>query len=58
MGISLAQTVGTATEALSRQRFVGTVTSQLESLRQDPEAWTEYLAEAETTSVSDGIAPN
>ena len=42
-------------EALWRQRFANEVMRQLDELRQDPEAWKEYLREAEETHVADGI---
>ena len=31
------------------------VAQQFENLCRDPEAWASYLAEAETTSVADGV---
>lgn len=54
-GASLIETVRDATEALSRQRFAHQVAAELDKLRQDPQAWDAYLAEADDTSVSDGI---
>jgi hypothetical protein len=54
-GASLIETVRDATEALSRQRFARQVAAELEELRQSPEAWETYLAEADDTSVSDGV---
>jgi hypothetical protein len=54
-GASLIETVRDATEALSRQRFAHQVAAELDKLRQDPQAWEAYLAEAEETSVSDGV---
>lgn len=53
---SLVATVRDAAEALWRQRFAREVMRQLNELRQDPEAWQEYLAEAEDTYVADGIS--
>ncbi len=52
---SLIDTVREAVEALRRQRFAGQVASQLAELHSDPAAWKAYLAEAEETSVTDGI---
>lgn len=52
---SLVATVRDAAEALWRQRFAREVTKQINELRQDPEAWQEYLAEAEEIHVTDGI---
>ena len=54
-GTSLVDTVRDAAEALHRQRFAHQVAAELAELHQDPEAWAAYLAEAEATSVSDGI---
>ncbi|MCY3634117.1 MAG: hypothetical protein OXH23_00750 [bacterium] len=53
---SLVATVRDAAEALWRQRFAREAMRQLNELRQDPEAWQEYLAEAEETYVADGIS--
>jgi predicted transcriptional regulator len=52
---TLMDTVRAATDALERQRFADRVTRQFDVLRADPDAWADYLAEGETTSVSDGI---
>ena len=54
-GASLIETVRDATEALSRQRFAHRVATELDELRQNPRAWDAYLAEADNTSVSDGV---
>ncbi|MGF1595552.1 MAG: toxin-antitoxin system protein [Acidimicrobiales bacterium] len=54
-GASLIETVRDATEALRRQRFAHQVAAELAELRADPEAWQAYLAEAEETSVPDGV---
>ena len=54
-GASLIDTVRDATEALQRQRFAHRVAAELAGLRSDPEAWASYLAEAEGTSVTDGL---
>lgn len=48
-------TVRDAVEALRRQRYAGQVAAELAELEKNPEAWAAYLAEAEETSVSDGI---
>lgn len=55
-GRSLIETVRDATEALQRQRFAARVTTELSQLQSDPVAWADYLADAESTSVTDGIA--
>lgn len=55
-GASLQDTVREATEALRRKRFAHEVADQLSGLKQDPESWSEYLAEGEATSVRDGLA--
>lgn len=54
-GASLIETVRDATEALRQQRFAYRVSAELAKLREDPEAWAAYLAEADATSVNDGI---
>ena len=54
-GDTLTQTVRDAAEALQRLRFGLRVQEELALLKSDPAAWSEYLAEAETTSVADGI---
>ena len=54
-GNSLIDTVREAAEALHRQRFAHQAAAELSRLRDDPEAWSSYLAEADTTSVADGL---
>lgn len=54
-GASLIETVRDAAEALRRQRFAHQVAAEVAELRNDPEAWKAYLAEADSTSVSDGV---
>ncbi len=54
-GSSLVETVREATDALQRRRFARRVAEELANLRRDPVAWHAYLAEAEATSVPDGI---
>ncbi len=54
--MSLAATVREAAEALWRQRFVRHALKQLSELRDDPEAWQDYMAEAEETQVDDGAS--
>lgn len=44
-----------ATEALARQRFGHQLAAELAALQTDEDAWKDYLAEAESTSVADGI---
>lgn len=55
-GNSLGDTLREATEALRRQRFADTVVAQLDALREDASAWEDYLVEAESTDVGDGVA--
>ncbi|MGY6501085.1 MAG: hypothetical protein ACXIVQ_09385 [Acidimicrobiales bacterium] len=55
-GSTLMDTVRDATEALRRQQFATQVGEELATLRADPEAWNAYLADAERTDVSDGVA--
>jgi predicted transcriptional regulator len=54
-GRSLIDTIRDATEALGRQRFAHQVAAELTVLRTDEDSWKAYLAEAESTSVADGI---
>ena len=54
-GASLIDTIRDATEALGRQRFGHHVAAELVALQTDEAAWKDYLAEAESTSVADGI---
>ena len=54
-GVSLGTTIRDATEALSRQRFARRVAAEVAELRTDREAWAAYLAEADSTSVTDGL---
>ena len=54
-GDTLTKTVRDAAEALQRLRYGLRVQEELAVLKSDPAAWSEYLAEAETTSVADGI---
>ncbi|WP_420638360.1 hypothetical protein [Candidatus Poriferisocius sp.] len=53
---SLIDTVRQAAEALRRQRFARQVSAELAELRRDPQAWNAYLAEADATSVNDGLS--
>ena len=55
-GDTLTKTVRDATEALQRLRFGLRVQEELAVLKSDPAAWDDYLTQAETTSVSDGIS--
>ncbi len=55
-GRSLIDTIRDATEALGRQRFAHQVAGELAALQTDKNAWNAYLAEAESTSVEDGIS--
>lgn len=54
-GDSLTETVRQAADALRRLRLGLRVQEQYAELRSDPQAWADYLAEAETTNVSDGV---
>ncbi len=55
-GDTLIATTRAAAEALRRQRFAHHVSDEISALRSDPKAWADYLADAEVTSVRDGIA--
>ena len=54
-GASLIDTVRDAAEALRRLRFAQQVADELAALREDPEAWADYLAEADASAVTDGF---
>ena len=54
-GDSLTETVRQAAEALRRMRFGSRVQEEYAALRSDPDAWADYLAEAESSHVADGI---
>jgi predicted DNA-binding protein len=54
-GATLIDTVRDAAEALRRQRFAHRVADELEALRADPTAWAAYLAEGDSTAVTDGL---
>lgn len=54
-GKSLVDTIRDATEALGRHRFAHQVAGELAVLQEDEDAWRAYLAEADSTSVADGI---
>ena len=54
-GDSLTETVRQAAEALRRLRFGLRVQEEYAALCTDPEAWADYLAEAESSYVADGI---
>ncbi len=54
-GDSLTETVGQAAEALRRMRFNLRVQEEFTALRGDPDAWADYLAEAESSHVVDGL---
>jgi predicted DNA-binding protein len=54
-GRSLIETIRDAAEALGRQRFAHQVAAELNELRSDEHAWKAYLAEADSTSGTDGI---
>lgn len=54
-GATLMDTVRDASEALRRQRFASRVMAELADLRTDEPAWADYLADAGSTEVVDGI---
>lgn len=47
--------VDKAARESQRRDFLRVFNEQLEDLKRDPEAWADYWAEAELTSVADGI---
>lgn len=54
-GDSITETVRQAAEALRRLRFGLRVQEELTAMRSDPESWSDYLAEAESSHIPDGI---
>ena len=54
-GDTITETVRQAAEALRRLRFGLRVQEEYAALRSDPEAWADYLAEVESSHVTDGI---
>jgi hypothetical protein len=54
-GSSLMATVRDAAEALRRQKFASQVVTELSEIRDDPGAWSDYLAEGDATTVTDGL---
>lgn len=54
MGTSLIDTVQAAAEALRRQLYASRVATELDNLQHNPEAWADYVADAEL-SVGDGV---
>jgi len=55
-GATLSETVRDAALALRRARFGEQVRGEFEALANDPDALEGYLADAESTSVPDGVA--
>jgi len=45
----------TTAEALRRERYASRVRAEFAALRADPQAWQQYLADAELTAVTDGV---
>lgn len=54
-GDTLMDTTRAAAEALRRQRFAQRVVDEVTALRSDKAAWADYLADAEHSSVRDGV---
>lgn len=53
-GRQLIDVVRDATEALERAQFAASVTTDLERLRQDPQAWADYVGDADL-ALRDGL---
>ncbi|MYI19933.1 MAG: hypothetical protein F4121_07650 [Acidimicrobiia bacterium] len=53
--MSLIDTVRLAAEALRRERFARRAVGELAALREDAAAWEDYLGEAESSAVGDGV---
>ena len=54
--MSLIDTVRLAAEALRRERFARRAVGELAALREDDAAWEDYLGEAESSAVGDGLS--
>ena len=54
-GTPLIDTVREAARALRRQRLAQRVATEVDELRRHRDAWNEYVADAESTSVTDGV---
>ncbi len=52
---SLIDTVRAAAEALRRERFAHRAARELAELRENTAAWEDYVTDAESSAVSDGI---
>jgi len=53
--LSLMEVLRRATDALEKQLFVAEAKSQMQRLRADPQAWSDYLRDSSLTEVSDGV---
>ena len=53
--MSLIDTVRAAAEALRREQFARRAAGELAALREDPGAWEDYVTEAESSAVGDGV---
>ena len=54
-GITRSEAIRAALIEAAARRFASQVRDELADLEGDPVAWAAYLAEAEATSVADGI---
>jgi len=54
-GSSLIDTVREATDALQRLRFARQVADEFSELKKDASAWESYMADADASSVADGL---
>lgn len=54
-GWSLVQTIRAAADALKRERIARDTARRIAELQADPKAWASYLAEGESTDVTDGV---
>lgn len=55
-GATLMEVARRAVDALERLQFARTVAVEIEALRLDEGAWEDYLGDAESTDVADGLA--
>ena len=54
-GVTRSEAIRTALIEAAARRYAGQVKEELADLEGDPVAWAAYLAEADATSVTDGI---
>ena len=54
-GEAMIDTIRAATWELQKKRWLEGAARDIARLKEDPEAWADYIAEGESTYVADGI---